>query len=206
MRQRWPRAALGILLVGVVRRETLRAEEQPAVNLPPEICELSVKADPGSGDALLSWSGGTPPFVVVRGDAGSLDEATKVEYLSMNVAGRRFLDSGALRKGHRFYYQVYDHNSVPEVFTMTPDDPHEGDVATIRGIGFSRDCARNIVVFDGGLEVRPRGKCDFTGFQFTIPLGAVSGSLMFVSPNGVGGFGDHQSYRCDGMPRSPATW
>jgi hypothetical protein len=124
----------------------------------------------------------------------------------MDTANRRFIDSGSLRKGRRFYYQVYDRNSIPEVFTMTPADLHERDVATVRGVGFTSKCAANSVVFDGGLEVHPTGKCTFTGFQFTVPPHAVSGSLMFVSPNGVGGFGDHQSYRCDGMPRHPTTW
>jgi len=206
MTSRWLPVAGGALLLGVAIAGPADAEEQPATNLPPEICDLVVEVERASGNVTVTWSGGTPPFILVRGDVRNLAEATKVEYLSMDTSARRFVDPGAFSRGRRFYYQVYDHNSVPEVFTMTPDDLREGGAVTVRGVGFSGDCATNTVVFEGGIEVRPNGKCSFIGFQFTVPPKVVSGSIMFVSPNGVGGFGDHQSYRCDGISRRPATW
>lgn len=113
------------LLVLLACFSTVRALEEPA-NLSPEICDLVVKSDSRSSNAVITWSGGTPPFSVVRGDAARFDQATEVMHLSETVSKRRYVDLGALRSGRRYYYQVYDLNSAPEVFSIRSDQEPEG--------------------------------------------------------------------------------
>jgi hypothetical protein len=195
---------LGGALLFASGSQRVQADLKPNPDRPPEICDLVVTADPSNGDVTILWSGGTPPFVLVRGDARSFLEAKSIEFLSMNVTDRRYKDRGASRAGRRYFYQVYDHRSPPEVMSLVPGEFHDGDVVRVRGIGFSRDCSENTVVLPGAVEVQPRGKCEFTGFEFAVPRGAVSGNVMFASPNGNCLLGDCQ--QCRGVLRRPATW
>ena len=161
---------------------------------PHPVKAFKVSVTPAKGEVVLSWASGTPPFVIVRSDTEHLDAGGTVEYLSRRHSDRRFVDHDALQFGQRFWYAVYDSNSPPQVFAMTPSVLHEGDEATIRGVGFSTDCTKNLVVFEGGQEVHPVGDCDVTGFRIVIPRPAVSGSMMFVSPTGVATLGNEPTW------------
>jgi len=122
-RQSFPSLLL-LLALGLYR--PLSADEV-AVPHAPEICDLVVIRDSKSNTAIINWSGGTPPFSIVRGDAPRFDQAGEIKHLADGISIRRYVDSGALKSGRRYWYQVYDDNSAPEVYSVTSGEPTERD-------------------------------------------------------------------------------
>jgi hypothetical protein len=124
-------AVCGVLIAVACTGSALASEI--AVDRPLEICDLVAKCDARTGSVVVSWAGGAPPFSVVRSDAASFDQATKIKELSTDVRRRRYDDSGACRTGQRFYYQVYDRNSAPDVWSITSTASTESQRATVPG-------------------------------------------------------------------------
>ncbi|PYT08993.1 MAG: hypothetical protein DMF49_03525 [Acidobacteria bacterium] len=180
------------------------AKENPASH-PPAIHGLLVHADEQSGDVALRWAGGTPPFIIVRAESRSFGKSRSVRYLSLDTEVSEFTDRGALRDHGRYYYQVYDRNARPEIFSAAPRGAREGDVVTVRGVGFSNDCDRIRPVFEGGQTAVLAG-CSLTQFSFRVPEYASSGVVAVIGPHGIGGFGDNQLEAGEVAPRRPVTW
>ncbi len=67
-----------VFLAAVV---VVHAETTEPSGVPPEICDLVVTGLPDTGDVVVSWSGGTQPFVVVRSDT---------EGQALRLPGRRW--------------------------------------------------------------------------------------------------------------------
>ena len=101
-----------------------RADEI-AVPLPPQICNLSVVRDTNSDDVILTWSGGTPPFEVIRADGPCFGKANELRYLSHKVPGHRYVDHHAQRAKRRLWYQVYDDNSGAQIWSISEGEPSE---------------------------------------------------------------------------------
>ena len=78
--------------------------------------------DPASG-AVVTWSGGTPPFLIVRGNAPRFDRASELHYIE-RIGEHRYVDSGVRQSDRRYFYQVYDNFSARELFSG-PEHSHD---------------------------------------------------------------------------------
>jgi hypothetical protein len=181
------------------------AESILPTNIPPEICDLAVAADQEPGDVVVTWSGGTPPFTIVRSDAEDLATATRLEVVAQNQRTSRFVDRGASRAGNRSYYQVYDVNSVPVVFGLSPDGGLPGSKITVRGVALRSDCDE-LTVRIAGHDVPTKFDCSFTGFSFKVPVDAFTGSVIVATPAGATVVGAEEAETCKGEPRRPRSW
>lgn len=97
--------------------------QQTGPSVFPEICDVAVMLDSKSADPVVIWSGGTPPFLIVRADAPRFDSAAELLYLADGVSQRRHLDTKARKPDRRYYYQVYDYHSAREIFSG-PEHSH----------------------------------------------------------------------------------
>ena len=79
------------------------AESRIPLSVPPEICDLDVVANHETGDVRVSWSGGTPPFIVVRSDTEDLRLAKKLEVVAPAVRTNEFVDRRAFFAGRRLF-------------------------------------------------------------------------------------------------------
>jgi hypothetical protein len=192
-----------VTLLGTVAEVTV-AETTIPENLPPDICYVVAALDTGTGDVTISWSGGTAPFTVVRANARDFREATDVEVIASDVS-RGFTDRRAARSATRWWYQVFDRNSMPEIYGVTPDAAHVGEAVTVEGAGFSPNCDQNLVQF-GGRDVPSTRDCSFTRLTFTIPGDSVSGYVVVVAPGGAAVADMEPRQYCDGEPRLPVSW
>jgi len=177
------------------------ASETPIVR-PPAICGLKVTSA-GTDAVLLRWTGGTPPFVVLRSDASDFTAARDVRVLAAGVAPREYRDRFGPEK--RYWYQVMDRHSPPLLFRIEPDDPHEGALVTIYGAGFDAKCGGNHLIMAGEMDAAPLQHCTSSSVSFKVPLHAGSGELGVMTDRGLGVFGSTLE-DCDGIPREAATW
>jgi hypothetical protein len=182
-----------------------KGDSSEPVHVPPVVCHMTVDADRSTADVTITWSGGTPPFTLVRGNTDHFSKATRLEVLSSRLHSRRFVDRGAFVPGKRFYYQVYDHNSQPEVFEFTPDGGLPGAVITVRGVAFAPDCSKMTVLM-AGTKAEEKLDCTFTSFKFKVPKNAVTGSLIVATPAGATVPGTDQGDYCNGVRRQPTSW
>jgi hypothetical protein len=190
---------------GLVLLSPVYAESPEPKDVPPDICDVAAVADQGTGDVIVSWSGGTPPFTVVRSDAADFRKAALVDVVASGIPSRRFVDRKAFDPDERLYYQVYDPTSPPDVFGFSPDGGLPGAEIRVRGVGFPSNCDE-IVLQAGGVEVPIKLDCSFTGFVFKVPQNAVTGHLLVGTPAGVADAGLDQEMYCNGTPRHPVTW
>lgn len=102
------------------------AASRTPINVPPEICDLVVVADHETGDVRVSWSGGTPPFIVVRSDTEDLRLATRLDVVAPAARVSEFVDPRAFLARRRLFYQVYDRNSLPDIFGFSPEGWRSG--------------------------------------------------------------------------------
>jgi hypothetical protein len=138
----WPSKASSLakwIVAGILGSHRPVVADEIAVPQPPEICSLSVGRDVSSGSVIVTWTGGTPPFTVIRADGPCFGQASELKYLSQDVGGHRYIDRGALRAKRRFWYQVYDVNSGPTIFSISSGEPKEPDPSTIHPNG-SGEC------------------------------------------------------------------
>jgi hypothetical protein len=168
-----------------------------------EICNLSVQALDDHGLVLLTWSGGTPPFVVMRSDRGSFSEGADLTLVESRVSTRQFVIPERPGLRYHYWYQVFDRNSVPEAFSVKPATFKKEQRVSVRGIGFSKDCAQNRVLVAGIVAGEIRG-CSENGLKFRAPADSNASTVSFVGPNGNGSVGDQQ--RCKGALQHPLTW
>ena len=182
-----------------------QAETTEPSNVPPEICDLVVTADRGTGDVVVNWSGGTPPFVVVRSNADDLRLAQRLEVVTASSRSRRVVDHDVLASGRRLFYQVYDHNSQPQVFGFSPDGGLPGAEIRVRGVGFPSDCGK-IKVMAGGVDVPEKLDCGFLGFTFRVPVNGMTGYLLVATPAGATVAGAQSEPTCNGKPRRARSW
>ena len=177
-----------------------QAESPEPTNVPPQVGPLGLDTDDKSGDVALEWTGGTPPFAVVRADHQCFRDAEHVWLLGSGLRTRNFMDSGVLRLGEQMYYQVYDANSVLEAHWVSPDGGLPGREITVRGAGFDSDCSKNSV-YIAGVAARVV-ECSFIHLVFVVPEDLITGSVMVASPTGatlVGG-------SCTELSRKSVTW
>jgi hypothetical protein len=128
-----------VSLVLALTTATIIYPDEIAVSRGPEICNLSVTADPRSGDVIISWSGGTLPFSLVRADATCFAKASELRYLVEGIRVHRYVDVAAVRSGRRYWYQVFDQNSPTETYYIGPPDPKSSDPKVIHPDG-NGDC------------------------------------------------------------------
>jgi len=200
--------ALAAVLLSVVRFAPINAETRVPTYVPPEICDLTVAADRETGDVTVAWSGGTAPFILVRSGARDLRDSTRFEVVASGLRSTKFVDHLAYRAGRRLCYQIFDRNSVPEVFGFSPDGGVPGTEIRVRGVGFRSDCAK-ITVQAGGVEVPVKLDCGFLGFTFKVPVNSMTGSLIVATPAGAalaGDQGEDMQPMCKGVPRKPRSW
>jgi hypothetical protein len=100
------------------------AQKKSTAKPAPEICDLAVARDAAAESVTVTWSGGTPPFLVIRGDGPRFDRAKELDWLAERVMAHRYLDARPRASGEHYYYQVYDFNSARELFSG-PDDAHD---------------------------------------------------------------------------------
>src|SRR5262245_1785885 len=125
------RCAFLILPVSMGMIEPSFTSSEVVGSPPPEICALSVTRDARSGSAVITWSGGTPPFEVLRADASCFGKASEIKVLASSISGHRYVDVGVLRMKRRFWYQIYDSNSGPIIWSVTQGDAPQTDPDTI---------------------------------------------------------------------------
>lgn len=169
----------------------------------PEICNIQVALADTSWNVIVSWTGGTPPFVVMRGTADDFTQADSVEVIATDLFEREYSDHNAAKDGTHYYYLVYGENSVPEIFSIVPNGGRPGQPITIRGAAFSDDCTENSVYF-AGKSARITEDCRFDRIVFAVPEDAVTGYVVVSSPGGAG-FPGHHNY-CRGHKLSPRSW
>ena len=189
------------LLCAALTVPVVFATEIP-VPRPPAICGLTVVAV-GSGAIVLRWEGGTPPFLVLRGDDEDFTAAKDVRLLASDVAAREFRDRA--EGGQRYWYQVADRHSPPLLFRTDPRAPHDGDLVTIHGVGFATNCRDNHLILGGQMDAAPLQNCTLTSVQFKVPLHVISDEPMVMTGRGLGRFGSVLE-DCEGIPRGAVTW
>jgi hypothetical protein len=195
-------------LVVAIWLSLLHAETRVPTYVPPDICDLTVTADRETGDVAIAWSGGIAPFIVVRSETQELRLSNRLEVVGWDLRSTLFVDRRAYRADRRFYYQVYDRNSQPEIFGFSPDGGLPGAEIRVRGVGFRSDCAK-ITVQAGGREVPTKLDCGFLGFTFKVPIDSMTGFLIVATPAGValaGDVGEETRPMCKGAPRRPRSW
>jgi hypothetical protein len=192
-----------ILIVGLTSLgESRAAPPGPATN-GPEICDFSVEAGGKSGMVLLRWTGGTPPFIVMRSDRESFSNDADLVMVESRAPNRLVGVSERTGTRYPYWYQAFDRNSVPQAFSVKPLKFKKGQTVTVRGIGFSKDCAQNRVLVAGTAADDVRG-CSGSGLKFRAPSDADASAITFEGPHGNGGVGDQQ--RCKGVLQHPLTW
>ena len=180
---------------------TVMASEIPIAR-PPAICEIKVTTA-GTDGVLLRWKGGTPPFVVLRSDAADFTATRDTRILAAGVTIREYRDR--IGRGERYWYQVMDRHSPPLLFRTEPNDPHEGELVTIRGAGFNPDCKGNHLIIEGTMDAAPLQRCTSSSVSFQVPLHSVSGDVEVMTDRGPGLFGSALE-DCEGIPRDAVTW
>jgi hypothetical protein len=100
---------------------------QPGPPGKPEICDVAAALDPGSGKVTVTWSGGTPPFQVLRADAARFDRASRLDWLADRAMARHHVDATPRRPDQHYYYQVYDYYSALELFGDPAHSHHAHD-------------------------------------------------------------------------------
>jgi hypothetical protein len=65
----------------------LTETEEPR-EVPPDVCDIAAVADPVRGTVTITWSGGTPPFTIVRSRGEDLSEE-RLEVLASARPGFR---------------------------------------------------------------------------------------------------------------------
>ena len=196
-------------------------------HVPPEICHLAVARHP-SGDVLVTWSGGTAPFTVIRSPSpvltspqdregsgpvlaiatgtASRTPQTKpvIQVVASNVQSRHVLDRDVAKSSRRWYYQVYDRHSAPVVLGFAPDGGLPGSWISVHGAALVSDC-NLLTVKIAGVEAKVKRRCTFTGFDFQVPANMITGSLIVATPAGASIVGDMLDY-CNGKPRQMVSW
>ena len=124
MRRAGRSSPLLLLLLAAALGGSAPARAQSTPGAKPEICDVAVALDAASDEVTVTWSGGTPPFQVVRGDAPRFDRAQELDWLAERADERRLVDSKARKAERRYYYQVYDFNSARELYSG-PEHAHE---------------------------------------------------------------------------------
>jgi hypothetical protein len=181
------------------------ARYAPAESLEPvptadPIRDLSVSVAESSHDITLHWSGGSPPFTIVRGDSACFRDAERIWLVAENVDDRHFVDRRAQSIGARLYYRVFDKNSPPEAHWIVQPDSRRGRRAEIRGVAFDRNCARNAVYIDGvPAEVID---CNFIQLVVLAPQDRASGKVVVETSAGA----DVVGAECVGVASHARTW
>jgi hypothetical protein len=170
---------------------------------PPEICDIAVRADLKQGSVLLTWKGGTSPFMVVRSKEATLSDKSDVTIIESSVQTRALSIPEHPGLRYPYWYQVFDANAAPEAFSVKPAAFTKGQLITLRGVGFSNDCALNRVTVGGFLAEDVRD-CSRNGLKFRAPVDSGASGIRIQAPAGDGGVGDQQ--RCKGSIRHPQTW
>ena len=196
-----PKGGAIAVLCTALTAAAVSATEIPVAR-PPAICGVTATVL-DSGEIVLRWEGGTPPFLVLRGDDEDFTAAREVRLLASDVAAREFRDR--VEGGRRYWYQVADRNSPPLLFRTDPSDPHEGDLVTIHGVGFDSNCRNNHLILGGRMDAVPLQNCTFTSVQFEVPLHVISDEPMVMTGRGLGRFG-FDLEDCNGIPKGAVTW
>jgi hypothetical protein len=106
----------------------------------------------------------------------------------------------------RFFYQVFDVNSQPRIFDLSPHAGVSGSQVHVRGIGFPSDCTQIEAVL-GGTKVSAKHDCSFTGFTFEVPRDSATGYLMVATPAGATVSGiPYEGESCNGEPQPAKSW
>jgi len=71
-------AILFLMLMSVQGSSTNDRADEIAVPQPPQICNLSVTRAAASSNVIVRWSGGTPPFTVIRADGPCFGQAKEL--------------------------------------------------------------------------------------------------------------------------------
>ena len=157
---------------------------------------------------MVSWSGGYPPFLVMRSEAAEILDGVRLDWFAVDTEDRRFLDRTAATSDQRYYYRVYSKNSPPRVFAMQPAAPRSRDTVTLYGVGFGTECEDNHVMFISSpwIDVSVVEPCEPMQLGFSIPAVTGVGRIMVITPTGaceIGDADDHGS--CFDHP-PPKTW
>jgi len=178
---------------------TLTLAQQP----PPEVCDLAVSAELKRGSVIVTWKGGTPPFVVVRSKEATLSDKGDVVIIESNLDTRTLVIPEHPGLRDPYWYQVFDSNAVPEAITVKPALFTKGQTISLRGVGFSKDCALNKVTV-GGVPAEDVRDCSRNGLKFRAPVSSEASQIRVQGPTGNGGVSDQQ--RCNGEIRHPQSW
>ena len=203
-RVRWPEKNMQTLLrtsafLPPLLLTTITLAQQP----PPEVCDLAVRAELKRGDVFVTWKGGTPPFMVVRSNEAMLSDKSDVRIIESNLDTRILIIPEHPGLRYPYWYQVFDSNAVPEAFSVKPAIFAKGQTITLRGVGFSENCALNQVTV-GGIAAEDVRGCSRNGLKFRAPVNSEASHIGIQGPRGNGGVGDQQ--RCNGAIRHPQSW
>lgn len=156
------------------------------VLVPRQPTPKNVRVSQDAAGVRVAWEGGEPPFVVVRARTKTFLDDPSLTYLTTHEMERELLDPSARPGDGRYYYQVYDKNSRPVIFSVTPVHVGDGDVLTVRGVGFSATCDENKLLFEGDRpeDAPPILDCTTTELRMRVPASATSDGIVVLTPTG----------------------
>lgn len=171
---------LGLLFIQGLLVGPLRAEQTGAPPV-PQVGNLKAKRLE-NGDVVLSWNSGKPPFIVFRSTSPNFHNSPRVENLTTAVQQRSYVDPGAAASG-RYWYRVFDANSPPEIFAMTPPEPAPDTEVVFHGVGFGSD-RENVRIMVGGEDWEIL-TCSNLQIRARVPKAPDADSIMLYTPTGT---------------------
>ena len=110
---------------------------EPPQSSNPRLCDLNVTHDESSGDVVVEWLGGSPPFAVLRADNEDYEQTDAIQVLAIGLCERIFTDEAILDSGNRYWYFIMDINSPPMIFGVygSEDSPSPSYPPPFQGKG-----------------------------------------------------------------------
>lgn len=150
------------------------------ISPPDEVVTLMVAKELPVDGTQLSWNDGSAPYIVIRSETPDFSSSITILYVSRNASSPTD-DANVLLDTKNYFYQVYDLNAAPQIFSFSASDLVIGDTLTIDGAGFD---PANIHIYLEGEEI-PIQSATSSQCQLTVPAIAASGQLTVVSSSGV---------------------
>lgn len=114
-----------LLVIGMLCMSLPVSAESTEPTSTPAVPTLLVGKDAMTGDVVLTWSGTTSPYSVVRGTEPDFFGETPPQIVSFGFGGTTFSDQ-VLVDGINYFYSVEDGNTLTQVYSSSVDGGFPG--------------------------------------------------------------------------------